>query len=219
MSDQVRIVLIDDHPLFREGVAHILNSESDLHVIAEGDTAEQAISLIQKHQPDLLLLDLDLPGDGLTVVSRVAAISTATRIVILTASSDEENAIAAFRAGVHGYILKGVGSRELVSILRSIYAGKGYVPPSLGAVLISGLTAPQAPIAPQSSPFDELTSRERQILLQIAAGLSNKEIGSSLSLTEKTVKYYVSSILLKLQVRNRVEAALLAQKMVSAGSQ
>lgn len=214
MSSEIRIVLVDDHPLFREGVAHILNSESDLRVIAEGDTAERALDLLQRHQPDLLLLDLDLPGNGLMVVSHVAALSPATRIVILTASSDEDSAIAAFRAGVHGYVLKGVGTRELVNILRSVCAGKGYVPPGLGAVLISGLTAPQPAAAPQSR-LGNLTPREQQILFQIASGLSNKEIGASFNLTEKTVKYYVSNILLKLQVRNRVEAALLVQKLQS----
>jgi two-component system nitrate/nitrite response regulator NarL len=156
-----------------------------------------------------------MPGGGLSVVARATEVSPTTRLVVLTASSDEENAIAAFRAGVRGYILKGVSSRELVSILRTIRSGKGYVPPSLGAVLISGLASPQ-PVAAQS-PLSELTPREQQILLQIAAGLSNKEIGASFNLTEKTVKYYVSNILLKLQVRNRVEAALLVQKLQASG--
>lgn len=215
MTEPTRVVLVDDHPLFREGVAHILNSEPDLQVVAEGDSAEDAITLLRKHQPDLLLLDLDMPGGGLSVVSRAAEVAPATRLVVLTASSDEENAIAAFRAGVRGYILKGVSSRELVGILRTIRSGKGYVPPSLGAVLISGLASPQ-PAAAQS-PLSELTPREQQILLQIAAGLSNKEIGAAFNLTEKTVKYYVSNILLKLQVRNRVEAALLVQKLQTAG--
>ena len=215
MTQPTRIVLVDDHPLFREGVAHILNSEPDLQVVAEGDSAEDAVTLLAKHQPDLCLLDLDMPGGGLSVVARATEVAPTTRLVVLTASSDEENAIAAFRAGVRGYILKGVSSRELVSILRTIRSGKGYVPPSLGAVLISGLASPQ-PAAAQS-PLSELTPREQQILLQIAAGLSNKEIGASFNLTEKTVKYYVSNILLKLQVRNRVEAALLVQKLQATG--
>lgn len=215
MCDVTRIVLVDDHPLFREGVAHILNGEADLQVVAEGDSAEGAIALLQLHRPDLLLLDLDMPGGGLAVVARAAELSPETRVAILTASSDEENAIAAFRAGVRGYILKGVGSRELVGILRSIRAGNGYVPPSLGAGLISGLAAPQP--APAPSSISELTPREQQILLQIAAGLSNKEIGATFRLTEKTVKYYVSNIFLKLQVRNRVEAALVAQKLQAVG--
>jgi DNA-binding NarL/FixJ family response regulator len=215
MSDTTRIVLVDDHPLFREGVAHILKSEPDLQVVAEGDSAEEAITLLRQHQPDLLLLDLDMPGGGLSVVARAIEVSSATLVVILTASSDEEGALAAFRAGARGYILKGVSSRELVAILRGIRAGKGYVPPNLGAALISGLAAPQP--AANQSPLDKLTPREQQILLQIASGLSNKEIGDSFNLTEKTVKSYVSNILLKLQVRNRVEAAMLAQRLQAAG--
>lgn len=215
MSQPMRVVIVDDHPLFRAGLAHILATEADITVVAEGDSAEDALSLLDLHKPDLLLLDLDMPGGGLSVIARASAISPASRVVVLTASSEEENAIAAFRAGVRGYILKGVSSRELIAILRSIRDGKGYVPPGLGAVLISGLASPQ-PAVPLS-PLGELTPREQQILLQIAAGLSNKEIGNAFSLTEKTVKYYVSNIFLKLQVRNRVEAALLVQKLRSSG--
>lgn len=215
MNQPMRVVIVDDHPLFREGLSHILVAEPDITVVAEGDSAEAALRLLDLHKPDLLLLDLDMPGGGLSVIARAATISPDSRVVVLTASSEEESAIAAFRAGVRGYILKGVSSRELVGILRSIRDGKGYVPPGLGAVLISGLAAPQ-PAVPLS-PLGELTPREQQILLQIAAGLSNKEIGSAFNLTEKTVKYYVSNIFLKLQVRNRVEAALLAQKLQSSG--
>ncbi|GAB4426375.1 MAG: response regulator transcription factor [Chloroflexi bacterium OHK40] len=216
MSQPLRVVIIDDHPLFREGVVHILKSDPGIEVVGEGESAEDALCALRQYQPDILLLDLDMPGGGLAVVARAAEVAPATKVVVLTASSDEEHAIAAFRAGVRGYILKGVSSRELVAILRSIHAGKGYVPPSLGALLISGLASP-APRPAAPTPLVDLTPREQQILLQIAAGLSNKEIGTAFNLTEKTVKYYVSNILLKLQVRNRVEAALLVQKLQAAG--
>jgi DNA-binding NarL/FixJ family response regulator len=215
MTEQIKVVIVDDHPLFREGVAHIIASAPDLSVVAEGSTADEALALAAEHQPDILLLDLDLPGGGLSILARAAEVAPQTRVVVLTVSADEEHAIRAFRAGVRGYILKGVGSRELIDILRQIKAGQGYVPPSLGAVLISALTMPQP--APSRSPLDELTPREHQILLQIAAGHSNKEIGQQFSLTEKTVKYYVSNILLKLQARNRTEAAMIAQRLHGEG--
>jgi two-component system nitrate/nitrite response regulator NarL len=215
MAELITVVIVDDHPLFREGVAHIIASAPDLSLMAEGATAAEALALAAEHQPDILLLDLDMPGGGLSILAGAAEVAPQTRVVVLTASGDEEHVISAFRAGVRGYILKGVGSRELIDILRQIKAGQGYVPPGLGAVLISGLTAPQP--APARSPLDELTPREQQILQQIAAGLSNKEIGRQFSLTEKTVKYYVSNILLKLQARNRTEAAMIAQRLQGAG--
>jgi DNA-binding NarL/FixJ family response regulator len=214
MSDAVRVVLVDDHPLFREGVAHVLRSDPGLTVVAEGDVAADALALANEHTPDLLLLDLDMLGGGLSIVADVLAISPKTQVVVLTASDDNDDVLAAFRAGASGYILKGVSARELISILHKIHAGEGYVPPSLAAVLLRGM-AVFPPAEEASSPLDSLTPREQQVLDLIAAGQSNKEIGLQLSLTEKTVKYYVSNILLKLQVRNRVEAALLAQRLQS----
>jgi DNA-binding NarL/FixJ family response regulator len=215
MSQQMRVILVDDHPLFREGVAHALRTDPEIAVVGQGDSAGDALELVRALTPDILLLDLDMPGGGLSVVAAAIEASPTTRVVVLTASDDDDDAMSAFRAGVSGYILKGVPSRELIAILRKIRAGQGYVPPSLGAVILKGLSSPP-PIEEVASPLDELTAREQQILDLIAAGRSNKEIGLRLGLTEKTVKYYVSNILLKLQVRNRVEAALLAQRLHNA---
>lgn len=216
MSEPVRLVLVDDHPLFREGVAHALSSDGGLSVVGQGESAAAARDLTRQLEPDILLLDLDMPGGGLSVIAEIIAASPRTRVVVLTASDDEDDALAAFRGGVSGYILKGVPARELIAILHKIQDGQGYVPPSLGAILLKGLSAPAPPEKP-ASPLASLTPREQQILSLIAAGRSNKEIGLQLGLTEKTIKYYVSNILLKLQVRNRVEAALLAQRMRGPG--
>jgi DNA-binding NarL/FixJ family response regulator len=213
MSNAVRVVLVDDHPLFREGVAHALRLDQGIDVIGQGESAVDALALTRELAPDVLLLDLDMPGGGLSVVATAIEASPKTRVVVLTASDNDDDAMAAFRAGVSGYILKGVPARELIAILHKIHAGQGYVPPSLGAVILKGLSSPPVPPQEEVSPLDDLTSREQQILGLIAAGRSNKEIGLKLGLTEKTVKYYVSNILLKLQVRNRVEAALLAQRL------
>lgn len=211
MSEPIRVVIVDDHPLFREGVAHALSSDPGLQVVGQGDTAEDALTLARQLTPDILLIDLDMPGDGLSIIGAARAATPKTRVVVITASADEEDALAAFSAGVSGYILKGVPARELIAIVHKIHAGQGYVPPNLGALLLRGLSSAPPP-SPEVSPLDSLTAREQQILDLIAAGRSNKEIGLQLSLTEKTVKYYVSNILLKLHVRNRVEAALLAQR-------
>ena len=210
MSEKIRIVVVDDHPLFRGGVVQTLQAESDFEISAEGASAAEAIRLASDLLPDVLLLDIGIPGNGLTAAQSIAAACPAIKIVMLTASDQEENLLAALRAGAKAYILKGVSARELTSIIRGVWAGDVYVTPSLAASLLVELSS----AAPQksssiSNPLDELTEREHQILELVAAGSSNKEIGQQLFLTEKTVKHYMTNILQKLQVRNRVEAAML----------
>lgn len=212
MSDKIRFVIGDDHPLFREGVAAILRPEPDLEVVGECTTAQEAIRLSRDLLPDVILLDLDMPGGGLNAIRAIALDCPVTKIVVLTVADDEEHVVAAFKAGAHAYVLKGVAARELISILRAVWAGEGYVSPALAAQLLSEMKSTGARERPPAGALEELTERERQILELIAVGSSNKEIGQQLHLTEKTVKHYVTNILQKLHVRNRVEAALLAQK-------
>jgi DNA-binding NarL/FixJ family response regulator len=209
--ERTRLILVDDHPLFREGVAITLAGEPDLEVVGQGISADDAVELTRRLQPDIVLLDLDLPGGGLSMVKQIAAAHASTKILILTASTNDEHVIAALKMGVQGYVLKGISARELIRIIRDVRAGKGYVPPELAANLITGITSPNT-YAP-ASPFDELTEREREILDLVASGSSNKEIANVLGLTEKTVKYYMTNIMQKLHVRNRVEAALLAREI------
>ena len=147
---------------------------------------------------------------GVNAARQIAAAYPVVKIVMLTVSQDEEDITAALRAGARAYVLKGVAARELVDILRHVARGDVYVTPSLAAGLLYEMTNAPASRTP-SSPLDELTDRERQILERVSVGDSNKEIGERLNLTEKTVKHHVSNILQKLQVRNRVEAALLAR--------
>jgi len=211
VSEPIRIVIIDDHPLFREGVARTLNEEPGIQVIGAGASAAEAVQLTQRLQPDVLLLDIDIPGHGLTVIPAVIG-QLSTRIMILTASSDEDYVITALKAGAHGYALKGVSSSELAEIIRTVHSGKGYVPPELAAHLLVGMVVPVEP----ANLLDVLTERERQILELVAGGSSNKEIARSLNVAEKTVKSYMTSIMQKLQVRNRVEAALALRSGSSA---
>lgn len=208
MSDFVRVVLIDDHPLFREGVAVTLGVDPAWKVVAEGESAEDALKLALAHLPDVMLLDLHIPGGGLNALRAVVAACPVTRVVMLTVSEDEAHVLAALKAGARGYLLKGVSGEELRRVVRAVHAGEAYVTPSLAASMLHELTRETRP----TSPIDDLTPRERQILEGVAAGRSNKEIARDLDLTEKTVKHYMTNVLQKLQVRNRVEAALLAQK-------
>lgn len=208
-----KVVIVDDHALFREGLATILDAEDDLQVIGEGGSAEEAIQLTNNLSPDLILIDLDMPGGGLNAAKVISNQNARTKIVILTASEEDKNLIEALKIGALAYILKGVAARELLRILRMVIKGEHYVPPALAASMLLEMNMSKThPKKDVKNPIDSLTSREKEILEGLASGLSNKEIGQKLFLSEKTIKHYITNILQKLQVRNRVEAALMAQK-------
>jgi DNA-binding NarL/FixJ family response regulator len=208
MDDAIHVAVVDDHPLFREGVAHSLRTQPGIAVVAEGATAADALA-IAADLPDVMLLDVSMPGSGIAALGQITAAYPVVKVIMLTVSEDEEDVTAALRSGARGYVLKGVAARELVSIVRSVAAGEVYVTPSLATSLLVELTSTAGKSA--ASPLDDLTEREREILELVAGGDSNKEIASRLGLSEKTVKHHMTNILQKLQVRNRVEAALLAK--------
>ena len=210
--NNIRLVIIDDHPIFREGVASILGSEPDIEILAQGITADDAIRLTRDLLPDVILLDVNMPGGGLMAAETISASYPVVKIIMLTGSDERETVVAALKAGAQAYVLKGVAARELNNILHTVYSGEGYVSPSLAASLLSEMTTLQKNPAAAKDDFENLTEREKQILELIAVGTNNKEIGQKLFLTEKTIKHYVTNILQKLHVRNRVQAALLAQE-------
>ena len=213
IPDVTRIVIVDDHALFRDGLATILDAEDDLEVVGQGGSAEEAIQLTKDLTPDIILLDLDMPGGGLKAASVISNEMAETKIVVLTASEEDNNLLNALKIGAQAYILKGVAARELLRILRMVIDGENYVPPALAASMLLEMNMSKThPKKEVENPIDSLTGREKEILDGLAKGLSNKEIGENLFLSEKTVKHYITIILQKLQVRNRVEAALLAQK-------
>jgi len=203
----MRIVLVDDHPLFREGVAQTLSAEPDMQVVAEATTADQAVRAAQAAAPDVVLLDITIPGGGLNAAHTLARTLPDAKLIMLTASEEEDDVLSALKGGARGYILKGVSGRELVQVVRAVYGGSSYVTPGLAAMLLAEMPR-RAPPAP--TPLERLTGREREILQQVRAGHSNKEIAARLCLSEKTVKHHMTTIMEKLQVRNRTEAALQA---------
>ena len=215
MNDPIQLVIVDDHPLWREGVVAALQAEPDISVVGEGGTASEALERCTGLLPDVLLLDLNIPGGGIEAARSVARACPVTKIVMLTSSEEEDDVLEALKAGARGYVLKGVPGRELKRIVRAVAGGEIYVAPELAALMLQELASGK-PKSPELTLLDDLTPREREILELVAAGKSNKEIGGRLDLTEKTVKHYMTNILQKLQVRNRVEAALLAQR---AGSE
>jgi DNA-binding NarL/FixJ family response regulator len=214
--DEIRVLVVDDHSLFRKGVVQTIGEEADMTVAGEAETASAAIERAREMLPDLVLLDINLPDrSGLSVAKALQRECPYSRIVVLTVVEDEDAVLQALKEGAHGYVLKGVSAEELVQVIRSVYRGETYVTPSMAGRLLTELTAPSANRA-APDPIGELTKRERAILDLVAQGKTNKEIAAELYLSEKTVKHYMTNVLQKLQVRNRVEAALLASKQSSA---
>jgi len=206
MNEVINILVVDDHPLFRQGVINSLAMDPGFKVVAEADSGEEALMLAQKLLPDLVLLDINMRGwSGILTAEKIATACPATAIVMLTGSDDKDKLLAALKAGARAYVLKGVSAKELAAIVRSAVAGDVYVSPSIAAEMLVSLTRGKAP-----DPLQELTDREREILALIGTGLTNRAIGEKIFLSEKTIKHYVTNILQKLQVRSRVEAALLA---------
>ena len=208
MPEVVRIALVDDHPMLREGVAGTLRSERDFEIVGQGETAGDACRLAQELMPDVMLLDISMRGNGVKAAAAISTDCPAVKLIMLTVSEDEEDVMAAFKAGARAYVLKGVSGPELIRIVRSVLAGEPYVTPSLAVGLLGDLRQTSA----ASNPLSDLTRREREILEHVAVGESNKEGAIALKLTEKTVKHYMTNSRQKLHVRNSVEASLLAHK-------
>ncbi|MBI2324360.1 MAG: response regulator transcription factor [Chloroflexi bacterium] len=207
MSGPTRTLVADDHELFRKGVIAALSATGDILVEAECATGRDALRLARVHLPDLVLVDLGLPDrDGLDVVADIHRECPFSRIVVLTVNEDERALFRALREGASAYILKGITAEELVRAIHGVIVGESYVSPKLAARLLQEMRAPAR------GPLEELSERERDVLAGLAAGETNREIAIRLRLSEKTVKYYVTNVLIKLHVRNRVEAALIADR-------
>jgi len=211
-ENEIRVIVVDDHPLFREGVALALANSPGLSVVGEGGSAGEAIDLVGRLKPDVVLLDLSMPGGGLNALSAIVERWPEARALVLTASESDDDVLAALRAGARGYVLKGVGASTLAEIVRGIAAGESYVSPALAArilVEMQSVVARPAETSEAVDPLSTLTEREEQILRMVADGNSNKEVGRLLALQEKTIKHHMTRILQKLHVRNRTEAAML----------
>lgn len=210
---KIRLAIIDDHPMFREGVASILAAQPDIEVIGLGASAADALEIAQNLAPDVMLLDINMPGGGIQATQAIKDSAPATRLVILTGSDNDEHVFETLKAGANAYLLKGVLTRELIEVLHLVVAGQSYVSPVLAAGLLREVSqSATTPSQPTENNLDGLSEREKQILFLIAEGLSNQEIGQRLFLAEKTIKHYVTSILQKLNVQNRLQAALYVQK-------
>ncbi|MDR5866824.1 two-component system response regulator NarL [Halomonas koreensis] len=208
-QDTASILIIDDHPLLRRGVTQLLELEDDLVLAGETGTPEEGLRLAGELDPDLILLDLNMPEmDGIETLTRLRADGFAGRIVMFTVSDHEEDVVAALRAGADGYLLKDMDPDDMVHQLRQAALGRMVISDSLTALLAEALRNQRS--QPATPDIHSLTQREREILRELAAGLSNKLIARKLDITEGTVKVHVKHLLKKLNLRSRVEAAVWA---------
>lgn len=215
-GEAISVVVVDDHPLYREGVVRTLEEDGGFAVLAQGASAADAVRLTETLSPDVVLLDISMPGGGHAALADISGRYPDVAVVMLTMSEIDDDVIRAMEGGARGFVPKGVGGDELTAILRQVAAGEAYVSPALAGRLLSRIRHGQA-WRKSAGPAELLTTREEEILQLVAEGLSNKEIGRKLDLQEKTIKHYMTNILQKLNVRNRVEAAIKARERSDLG--
>ncbi len=203
----IRVAVVDDHPLFREGVTRSLSEIDGFEVVAEGGSRDEAVAIAQSINPDVMLLDISMPGGGLNAIPAILGVAPSQKIVMLTVSEANDDVAAALKEGAKGYILKGIGARALADVIRTVASGESYVAPTLSAKLLTGQLSNSAPS--KSNLVAELTRREQEVLHLVASGMSNKQIARKLDLHEKTVKHHMTQIMAKLDVANRTEAAMV----------
>ncbi len=210
MAQKIRVGVVDQHPLFREGVVFSLQAQPDLEVSGQGASMRDALLIAR--ESDVLVLDLSLLDNGLEAIAAITQQHPAIKILLFTMVADEERVGAALQRGARGCLLKGASGRDLVHAVRMLHQGESYVSPGLAAKLLMRPHPGSVRVAKPVDRFSGLTPREDEILSILVKGRSNKEIGNTLDLSEKTIKHHVTNILQKLQVRNRVEAALVASE-------
>jgi DNA-binding NarL/FixJ family response regulator len=211
-----RVLVADDHPSFRAGLRALLETARDLEVVGEAASGDDAIRLTGERQPDVVLMDLAMPGvDGIEATRRIADASPHVAVLVLTMSDDDDSVFAAVRAGARGYVLKGAQRAELLRAVRAVASGEAIFGPVVARRLMAyfGRSAP----ALDAASFPDLTEREREILDLLARGRSNAEITAQLFLAPKTVRNHVSNIFSKLQVRDRAEAIVRAREAGMGG--
>lgn len=203
----IRLLLVDDHKMVREGLKAYLSLESDIEVVGEAGDGAAGAELAGQLRPDVILMDLMMPGiDGIEGTQRCMAASPSARVIVLTSMPDDERVVAAIRAGALSYILKDVSAEELAQAIRGAAAGRPTLHPMAAQRMMQELSNPQR----RANPVDEVSPREMEVLQLIGKGLSNREIGERLYIGERTVKTHVSHLLEKLQMQDRTQLAIYA---------
>jgi DNA-binding NarL/FixJ family response regulator len=208
MTSPIRLLLVDDHPLFTEGLRELLAFHHDLDVVGVTDSADEALTQIGPLAPDVILMDLQMPGlDGVAATRRITAHHPATAVLALTMYDDDASVLAVLRAGARGYVLKGAHQAELVAAIRAVARGEAVFGAQVADRVLAHFTTPPA----QRPALPELTGRERQILAMLASGQKTSDIAAHLELAPKTVRNHLSNIFAKLRVADRTQAVLRAR--------
>ncbi len=209
------VAFVDDHPVLLSGMCQLFSSSEEFSVVAVGECADDVVEIAQAFRPSVMVVDLNMPGRILEAISKVTSGPGKTRIVAFTASNSIETAIATLEAGALGYVLKGSSLQELTESIRQVRDGETYITPSFAAKVVSSLRqAPQR----RAHPRIMFSKREEEVLRLLLRGSTNKEIAEALSISDKTVKHYMTVLIQKLNVRNRVEVVLAAQELASSGA-
>jgi DNA-binding NarL/FixJ family response regulator len=194
---KIRVVVVDDHAVVREGIRRVLESDPGMSIVGEGGNADEALALVQREKPDVLLVDVAMPGrTGLQVAAELRQLRLATRVLVLSMYDQPEYILESVRAGARGYLLKDSPPAELRRAIRAVHGGEGFFPPAVAARLEEARRAP-----PRTSPLDVLTPRERDVLLGITRGETNKEVAQRLGISHRTVETHRESLMNKLQIR------------------
>ncbi|MDQ6767211.1 MAG: response regulator transcription factor [Candidatus Eremiobacteraeota bacterium] len=198
----IRIAIVDDHPIVRDGLVAALDGESDFRIVAALGSAEELIEHSRSARPDVVILDFEMPGlSGVSAVRELARNMPATGIIVFTAYADDEKIVGAVRSGARGYVLKGAPAADVARAIRDVHGGGSYLPPPIAAALARQVQQPKR---------TALSARERDVLRLVADGLSNKQIARRLAITERTVKYHINSVMTKLGADNRAQAVGVA---------
>jgi len=206
VADAIRVLIVDDHSVVREGLQAFLQLQDDLEVVGEAADGEEAIEAASRLQPDVILMDLVMPRlGGVAAMRRLREEVPEARVIVLTSFIDDDKLLPALRAGAAGYLLKNTEPQELARAVRAAHAGEALLDPVVAARLVETLAAEDG-----QEPLDRLTPREREVLVLIGRGFSNKRIANELDLSEKTVKTHVGHVLAKLGVTDRTQAAVVA---------
>ncbi len=209
--ERIRVLIADDHPLFREGLHGLLDSIAETEVVGEATTGVEAIQKAKAMQPDVILMDIKMPGiNGIEATREIVAASPHISILMVTMLEDDESVFAAMRAGARGYVLKGANQAEILRAIRAVASGEAIFGPGIGKRVLGFFSAVRPTVS--SRVFPELSERETELLALIAQGRSNQEIAEQLGLTLKTVRNHVSNIFSKLQVADRAQAVLRARE-------
>lgn len=209
----MKVLIVDDHVLFREGLVGILQARPEFEVVGEAGTVSEAVEIARQHEPCLILMDWALPdGDGAHATQQILAESPETKIVFLTIYEADENLFAAIRSGAKGYLLKNIPSNKLVQALLDVEQGKPALSKSMTARLMEGFSHTSKEVKSNHNAFEKLSPREMEVLQEVVNGASNREIAHSLFISENTVKHHIHNILEKLTVENRRQAANYARE-------